>query len=102
MAPILGQLLDDPYAAVRFVAERSLKKNTELVGWDYDYTLNPQQRQPARRTVWESWARQTVVGEIPESKSPLLLVWPQNLSAQQEAFDRWLRLRDDRPVRLRE
>jgi predicted CXXCH cytochrome family protein len=102
VAPILGQLLDDPYAAVRYVAERSLKRNTELVGWDYDYTLDPQKRQPARGTVWESWARRTEAALIPESKSRLLLVWPKDLAAQQEAYNPWLRLRDDRPVRLRE
>ena len=102
MAPILGQLLDDPYAAVRCVAERSLKKHTAWVARDYDYTLDPKQRQPARGTVWESWARQAEGAELPESKSHLLLVWPKDLEAQQRAFDPWLRLRDERPVRLRE
>lgn len=102
VAPVLGQLLDDPYAAVRFVAERSLQKNTAWVGGDYDYTLDPQQRQPARRRVWESWARGPEAATVPESRSPLLLVWPKNLRAQQEAFNQWLRMRDDRPVRLRE
>ena len=102
VAPILGQLLDDPYAAVRFVAERSLQNSTAWVGGDYDYTLDPQQRQPARGRVWESWARQPEAATIPESESSVLLVWPKNLPAQQEAFNQWLRLRDDRPVRLRE
>jgi len=102
VAPILGQLLDDPYAAVRCVAERSLKQTTEPVGWNYDYTLNPQQRQPARRRVWESWVGQADAAATPESKSHQLLVWPKDLEAQQEEFDPWLRLRDDRPVRLRE
>ncbi len=102
VAPILGHLLDDPYAAVRCVAERSLKKNTEWVGWDYDYTLNPRQRQPVRGAVWESWARQTEAAAIPESRSALLLVWPKNLAVQEEVFERWLRRREDRPVRLRE
>jgi len=102
VAPILGQLLDDPYAAVRCVAERSLKQTTQPVGWNYDYTLNPQQRQPARQRVWESWVGQADAAATPESKSHQLLVWPKDLEAQQEAFDPWLRLRDDRPVRLRE
>jgi predicted CXXCH cytochrome family protein len=102
IAPILGQLIDDPYAAVRLVAERSLRKHTALLGSDYDYTIDPRQRPPERERVCAAWARQPDVAEIPESKASLLLAWPKNLAAQNESFNRWLRLREDRPVRLRE
>ncbi len=40
MAPILGQLLDDPYAAVRLIAARSLKGLPGFADFAYDF-LSP-------------------------------------------------------------
>src|SRR4029079_19268523 len=49
IAPVLAELLDDPYAAVRCIAERSLKAlSKNLVPKDYDFALEPDQRPSSR------------------------------------------------------
>ncbi|MGZ8901545.1 MAG: cytochrome c3 family protein, partial [Limisphaerales bacterium] len=51
IAPLLGQLLDDPYAAVRLVAERSAR-TLNLPLENYDYTVQPTDRPSARTALW--------------------------------------------------
>ncbi|MBI4658177.1 MAG: hypothetical protein HY735_04880 [Verrucomicrobia bacterium] len=100
--PVLGQLLDDPYAAVRYVAERSLRAISESTPPSYDFVVDPRLRPPAREAVWAAWE-----GELRRNGNTLpfaerLLVRPHDRTAQSAAFGEWLRWRDDRPVRLRE
>jgi predicted CXXCH cytochrome family protein len=104
VAPILGQLLDDPYAAVRIVAERALRKlAVNLVPAGYDYTQPPDSRPPVRGLVMEQWSREMKQVTAPDRIWPAqTLVQPNDPAATREAFDQWLRLREDRPVRLRE
>jgi hypothetical protein len=96
--PLLGQLLDDPYAAVRCVAERSLRS----LGWkaDYDYVPDPRTRPPARDAVWRGWKESRAPGS-PALPATLLLN-PGDLEAQAKAFEDRLEKRNDRPIRLRE
>lgn len=95
-AAILGELLDDPYAAVRLVAERSLKSAApQTMPPTYDYTVEPLQRPRARTAVWEKWSPSGTA-------NPMLLLDPQNLPAQAAAFEEKLIHRDPRPMRLRE
>lgn len=82
---LLGQLLDDPYSAVRCVAERSLRK-MELVPAGYDFTVDPRNRSSARELVWKAWRERA--GAEKET--------------QRSFYDRWVAKRDDRPIRLRE
>jgi hypothetical protein len=49
--PVLAQLLDDPYAAVRCVAERALRQTGASVPDDYDYAVSPAARAPARAAI---------------------------------------------------
>jgi predicted CXXCH cytochrome family protein len=100
VAPVLGELLDDPYAAVRCVAERSLRAISNLAPNDYDYPLNPSARSPAREKVWRSWAAAQQTAN--SGGNPVLLSWPKDLPAQAEAYELWLKRRDERPMRLRE
>jgi predicted CXXCH cytochrome family protein len=97
--PILGQLLDDPYAAVRLVAERSAR-TLNLLPANYDYTIPPDQRAPARELLWEKW-KQSEANLTPDRQAQLLS-WPADLDRQRRAFDDFLGTRDHRPVRLRE
>src|SRR5262249_34111969 len=55
ITPILAQLLDDPYAAVRGVAERSCRKNGIAMPQPYDYSLDPKSRPSARDQLWKEW-----------------------------------------------
>ncbi len=100
--PVLAQLLDDPYAAVRCVAERSLKQIApSLVTSDYDYTVAPDSRPPFRALVWERWRKETSVSSNRTWPLQTLVRW-NDLTATQEAFNQRLRLREDHSVRLRE
>src|SRR2546427_480239 len=57
--PVLGPLLDDPYAAVRCVAERSLKRLApSLIPAGYDYTGSPDSRPPIQAQVFERWSQE--------------------------------------------
>lgn len=98
--PALGQLLDDPYAAVRCVAERSLRSIAKSTPADYDYTRDPRSRPPAREKVWESWRRSEPAGAEPEAAG--MPSRHENLGALRDRFEFWLGARNDRPVRLRE
>ena len=95
--PILGQLLDDPYSAVRLVAERSAQ-TVHLLPRSYDYTIPPNQRAPVRETVWENWKQ----SDLSPQRESGLLAWPRDLDRQRRAFDELLPARDQRNVRLRE
>lgn len=44
LAPILAQLLDDPYASVRFLAGQSLMRLPQMHGLGYDYVGPPEER----------------------------------------------------------
>lgn len=47
-APLLAELLDDPYAAVRFVAHRSLRSLPGFAAFSYDFVAPPEARKAAR------------------------------------------------------
>jgi predicted CXXCH cytochrome family protein len=97
--PVLGQLLDDPYAAVRLVAERSARI-LNLVPENYDYTVAPSQRGPAREGTWEKWMQSEVI--LSPQREAQLLAWPRDPDRQRRAFEEFLISRDQRHVRLRE
>jgi hypothetical protein len=55
IAPYLGVLLDDPYDAVRFIAERSLRTlpgyDRELARLQYDFVRAPGTRPPVAEEI---------------------------------------------------
>jgi hypothetical protein len=97
-APFLAQLLDDPYPAVRCVAQRSLKRLPGFADFDYDFVGPPDTRTAAvqrARKVWElsqnakrPFARQTLIDPTGHVMDPDL--------------QRLLKLRDDRPTEISE
>lgn len=55
-APFLAQLLEDPYSAVRYIAQRALRQlDAAYQGLAYDYVGSPEQRNQARQRVIEIW-----------------------------------------------
>jgi predicted CXXCH cytochrome family protein len=98
-APLLSRLLNDPYAAVRSIAHRSLGSFPGYSDLAYDFAGPAAARKTA---VGESLRRWTGANRsrTPETLSALLL----KLDGQQatEAVERWLQRRDDRPMHLRE
>jgi len=101
IAPVLGQLLDDPYAAVRCVAERSLKRLAPgLIPADYDYTAAPDSRPPIQTQVFERWRREMSTDR--DQSLPAHTLVQVDVTAMQNGFQRLIGQRDDRAVRLRE
>lgn len=93
LAPLLSQLLVDPYSAVRYVAFRSLRSLPGYASMDYDYTAPPPLREAARREALAR--RRTALATRPE-----LLQLGDGLWADE--LQRLLEQRDDRPVSLKE
>jgi predicted CXXCH cytochrome family protein len=101
IAPMLGQLLDDPYAAVRCVAERSLKRLApSLIPADYDYTAAPDSRPPIQTQVFERWRREMSADR--DQNLPASTLVHVDVKVMQDGFQRLIGQRDDRAVRLRE
>lgn len=98
LVPPLGQLLDDPYPAVRYLAWRSLRQAAEFGDLDYDYVGPAAQRAAARDEVWRRWhARPRPPGE---RARPLLL--EESGALDRVRFAQLLSRRDDRPVFIAE
>jgi predicted CXXCH cytochrome family protein len=101
--PILAGLLDDPYAAVRCVAERSLKQVAPgLLPDGYDYTVAPDSRSAAQTLVLEKWRRETSTSAIDLNLPVPTRVSLSDPRAMEREFQRLTGQRDQRPVRLRE
>lgn len=99
--PVLGHLLDDPYAAVRCVAERSFKRLApRLIPDGYDYTAAPDSRAPIQARVLESWRREMSAER--DQNLPTHTLVNMDASAMKDGFQRLIVQRDDRAVRLRE
>jgi hypothetical protein len=98
-APFLGQLLDDRYNAVRFIAHRSLKRLPGFANFDYDFMSGPSIRSAAVTNARQVW-RQTQDGQKrPFASQTLIDPAGQILDAD---FQRLLRQRDDSPVEFAE
>lgn len=99
IAPHLGQLLNDPYAAVRFVGERSLRTLPGFERFSYDYLGPERDRALARHRVQLLWRPEDAVKERRQLKAILLNDAQQ---IDQIVVDRLLRERNRRPVRVAE
>jgi hypothetical protein len=99
MAPVLGALLDDPYAAVRCLAERSLRLDPGLVPPNYDFVAEPESRASGAAQVWQRWlASRSATASIPEPLSGTLTTAADIANRLQPLLE----TRDHRPMRLRE
>jgi hypothetical protein len=98
MAPYLAALLDDPYAAVRYVAARSLRRLPGYASFAYDYVGAPTQRHEAAIRAFQLWDASQEATPRPPREA--LLLGPQGLRARE--FDRLIQQRDDRIVVLSE
>jgi formate-dependent nitrite reductase cytochrome c552 subunit len=93
--PHLAPLLNDRYLAVRFVAERSLRRLPGLESLEYDFLGPNEQRTETVATALKIWSRQR-----PKDSRPTLLIDENGL--QQERFDAMISRRDDRDMSLLE
>jgi hypothetical protein len=85
---LLGQLLDDPYTAVRYIAFRSLQqRGLPPNALDYDFVTDPNARKP-------------VAPRIAQLLAPQLTAEQQ--ASQRAQFEPFLSVRDDHPMQLLE
>ncbi|MEO6596723.1 MAG: cytochrome c3 family protein [Planctomycetota bacterium] len=97
MAPYLARLLDDPYYAVRFNAQRSLRslpgEHASLIGYDFLAAAEP------ARVFGERVQAEWALGYRGPARPALLL---DKSGLQAAAFQRLYARRDNRPVYLAE
>jgi len=97
--PYLAFELNDPYAAVRFAAWKSLQSLPGFSGYDYDYTAADAKQKEATVDAYQKWwatQRDPNIRYRPET-----MLEPNGIF-QQERFDRMLDQRDHRKVYLAE
>ena len=93
--------MEDPYAAVRCVAERSLKQSGDTPPPGYDYTVAPTSALGARDAIWATWRGRLDAktrGALPSAT----LVGSDGATEMERRFGRLLENRDTKPIRLRE
>jgi len=97
--PYVAELLLDPYAAIRFMAARTLEKAKTGMITDYDFVGPEKQRADIRDQVIKAW-RSSSRKNTPDRQHRLLL--DQNGLPVRAEIDRLLRSRDDRPIVIAE
>ena len=95
-AAFLGILLDDPYAAVRFVAYKSLRSLPEFDDFEYDYVDSKTHRSQAKKRAMERWQAH---GELPPTQASRRRLLDGNTGKLRlSEIDRLLQVRDDTPI----
>jgi hypothetical protein len=98
MAPYLAQLLDDPYEAVRFIVERSLRTTPGFSGFAYAFTAPPAVRQDASARAIALWEGQRRAGE----RTRVELLQDEDGRARADVVKRLIDSRNNRRMYLRE
>ena len=98
-APFLAQLLVDPYAAVRFLADRSLRRLPGYESYEYDFVGPLPERAQGRQRALDIWSR--AAAGTPDRTGRAVLIDADG-ELEQAILDRLLERRDDRPVNLAE
>jgi predicted CXXCH cytochrome family protein len=99
LAPYLAHLLEDPYAAVRYIAARSLRTLPEYASVPYDFIDPPEARATARRRAMDVWFDLPAERVDRHGESVLIDAAGNPLDP---VIARLARQRDDRPVVLNE
>ncbi len=96
--PYLAVTLTDPYAAVRFVAGKSLQTLPGFAGFTFDYTAPEAQHQADLTRAYQQWWREL---RVPGAYRAQTLLEPAG-HFRQEIFERLLSKRNNRRVFLAE
>jgi len=97
LAPYLANLLDDPYAAVRYIAHRSLRAVPGYEGFAYDFVAPAALRSEAMARARAAWRG---AAEASARRSAVLL--DESGAIDVDCFQRLRRERDDSLVELQE
>lgn len=101
MTPILAQLLDDPYDAVRFIAGKSLRSTPGFPDLPYDFVAPRQQRYAAQLSAMRAWDAAGRGTSVPAAGRAAVLLAPDG-SLRVNDMLALLKERNDRPMLLRE
>jgi hypothetical protein len=94
-APHLAWLLEEPYDAVRYIAQRSLRRLPGFETFSYDLLCDPAQRKDAREQVLKVWSDHTKTKAVPEKSESVLLDNEGNVLFREQQ-----KLRDSRSNRV--
>ena len=97
--PFLGQLLEDPYDAIRFIAARSLRQSKAFAKIEYKVFGSLEKRARSHQQVLNIW--NALPSPTNQSGREELLI-DRTGRVRQELFNRLLRQRDDQLVSLAE
>jgi predicted CXXCH cytochrome family protein len=100
LAPYLGQLLEDPYSAVRYIAHRSMRQLAGFENFPFDFTSGKAEQQRARQAALDLW-RQARSDMAPRQNFSALLL-EANGALNHMAVTRLLQQRDNRSIDLQE
>jgi predicted CXXCH cytochrome family protein len=122
LALYLAHLLDDPYAAVRFITERSLRRLPDFAELKYDFVGPAGERRRVQQAAMEQVERNLLrlheraggvsppspsapspsekTEQVPIHKSPTLI--DDRGQLDRATFERLSKQRDDRPIDLQE
>ncbi|MHB8520090.1 MAG: multiheme c-type cytochrome [Limisphaerales bacterium] len=99
LAPFLAQLLEDPYATVRYIAHRSLRQLAGFNDFEFDFVGPEPDRARARQRALEIWTR-VAPASLDRSGAEVLI--GSNGALQTATLERLLRQRDDHSIDLQE
>ncbi len=98
-APILAELLDDPYYAVRFITHRSMKRFSPFENLEYNFTDTEEELLKAQEAVRATWFEEP--GRNQDHRNPDVLTNPDG-SLIMETLTNILSRRDDAPIDIAE
>lgn len=98
LAPYLAELLQDPYAVVRHIASRSLRRLPGFENFSYDYIGPEADRARARERALELWR----ASSRPSGPARPAVLLNSSGALDLEKFSALLLLRDPRPLELLE
>jgi len=99
IVPYASELLVDPYSAIRYAAERSLRSIEGYRDFEYDFISPPKQQRASRNSVMEHW-KQTRSGSR-QASGEASLVGPNGV-LNAEVFSRLLANRDNHDLTVME
>lgn len=99
LAPFLAPLLEDPYAVVRYIAGRSLRRISGYEDFTFDYVASPETLSLANQravALWESLREASL-----DRKGPAVLIDTAG-QLDRTTLERLRAQRDDRPIQVLE
>ncbi|MEW6306327.1 MAG: multiheme c-type cytochrome [Verrucomicrobiota bacterium] len=104
LAPFLAPLLNDPYDAVRYISQRSLKRLPGFESFPYDHLAPVPDQQAAARQALLHWrnTRSQFVPLLGGASGGSALLLDANGQLRQEIFLRLLSQRNNHPIQLSE